>query len=110
MSGIRGTKVVLTRLETLDLERIHSWKNDISLLEQLKGYPLLSTVQDTEDWLKRNNNDRNQVLFGIREKEDNLVGVARLMFIDWISRNTELSIYLGDTGAKGKGLGKETVQ
>lgn len=109
MKGLHGNNIYLAAIEEEELSNIHKWKNDIALLDDVKGYHILSTNADVKEWYTRNTKDKNQVLLGIYTSKNDFIGIARLMFIDWISKTTELGIYIGEKDFKGKGHGKEAV-
>lgn len=106
-----GEHVYLCGLEEPDVIAIHAWKNDLALVEQLLARPMPVTMAEVEAWLRTNQADKNQVLLGIHLNEGNaLVGVARLMFIDWLGRSCELGIWIGADGQRGKGLGGDSLR
>ena len=104
-------RVCLQVIETSDLEKIYTWKNDFELSNLIMSHPLPFSNHQIHEWFERNQDDRNQVLFGIYFVENHqIVGIIRLMFIDWISSNAELGIYIGDAEMRNKGIGKEAIQ
>lgn len=50
------------------------------------------------------------VLFGIRSREQGLVGHVGLFTIDWVARHAALRILIGGEGARGKGWGTEATR
>jgi UDP-4-amino-4,6-dideoxy-N-acetyl-beta-L-altrosamine N-acetyltransferase len=109
--GINGNKVILKVLEERDLDKIFRWKNNIELSRLVKAHPLPVAMYEMGEWFKRNQSDKNQILWGIYEKRSTkLIGIVRLMFINWVSKNAEFGIFIGDKGYTGKGIGKEVLQ
>jgi len=109
--GIRGTRIYLDVLNEKELEIISKWKNDLDLLKSIKAHPLPTAMYEMEKWFKRNQSDKNQILWGIHEvRSGDLIGIVRLMFIDWISSSTEFGICIGEKNYRNKGLGEETVK
>ena len=109
--GLIGKNISLKALEEKDLDKIFAWKNNYELANLIKTHPLPVARYEIEEWLKRNQSDKNQILWGIYDlKSDELLGIARLMFIDWISSNAEFGIFIGSKSGRGKGLGKETTK
>ena len=109
--GMLGSKAYLKVLEERDLERIFRWKNNYELCALIKAYPLPIARHETEEWFKKNQSDKNQILLGIFELESKeLIGIVRLMFIDWVSSVAELGIFIGDESARGKGIGREATK
>ncbi len=108
--GLRGRLVCLKVIEAQDIEQLYEWKNEYELATLIKAYPLPLTRHEIDEWVKKNQSDKNQVFLGVfLLKGLALVGVARLKYIDRISANTELGIYIGDKDHRGKGLGKEAL-
>ena len=109
--GKLDNQVYLQVIEISDLEKIYKWKNDFELSNLIMSHPLPFSTHQIHGWFDRNQDDRNQVLFGIYLLEHHqIVGIVRLMFIDWISSNAELGIYIGDAEMRNKGIGKKAIQ
>lgn len=109
--GLIGNRVYLSFIKESDLEKILIWKNN-KLLNDLIGNSY-TPVSEFEiiDWYKKNQIDKNQVLFGIYDKDSKeILGIIRLMFINWVNRNSELGIYIGDCDRKNNGLGRESLE
>jgi RimJ/RimL family protein N-acetyltransferase len=108
---LQGERVYLSPLEESDLDQLHGWKNDLTLASQILARPFPTTRDEIGAWHKTNQADKNQVLLAIRPIGTNdLIGIARLMFIDWLGRTCELGIFIGPGERRGKGLGKEVVR
>lgn len=106
--------VFLKPLVIEDAELIYQWKNDISLVHLLMSKPIPVSLDETKEWLDRTLKDKNQITLGIKinqvdSKEELLIGVIRLMFIDWINRKSELGIYIGNEKYRGIGIGKKAI-
>jgi len=109
--GIIGTKTFLKALEEKDLDKVFRWKNNIELSRLVKAHPFPVAKHEMREWYKRNQSDKNQILWGIYEvQKRSLIGIVRLMFIDWISKTAEFGIYIGDRTHTGKGIGKEVLK
>lgn len=109
---VTGRHVSLGPIKRAGLSEICKWKNDSSLARQILAHPIPCAETEMEGWFQKNQADKNQVLFGIyrNNKSQQIVGIARLMFIDWVSRTAELGIYLGDNQSRGKGLGSDALR
>jgi RimJ/RimL family protein N-acetyltransferase len=103
--------VVLAPLSETHLERLTSWKNDAALARQIAAHPAQFSDSQVREWMQRQASDPNQVFLGIFAQTDGaVIGVARLMFIDWVSGVAELGIFIGDGIARGRGLGQAAVR
>lgn len=108
---LSGDQVCLKTLEDKDLEYIYKWKNDWELSRLIKAYPLPIARYEIQEWLKKNYSDKNQIFLGIYLKDYvSIIGVVRLKYIDWISRNAELGLYIGEDKYRSRGLGKEALK
>jgi RimJ/RimL family protein N-acetyltransferase len=54
-------------------------------------------------------NPPNDLMFGITTKDNKLLGVCGLTYINWKNSSAEASIYIGDSDWQGKGVGKESL-
>lgn len=110
-AGLVGSQVCLRSIEDADIERLYRWKNDFELAALIKAYPAPLARFEIEEWFRKNQSDKNQVFFGVYLRESaEFIGVVRLRYIDRISSNTELGIYIGERSGRGRGLGKEVMQ
>jgi|688.fasta_scaffold301595_2 RimJ/RimL family protein N-acetyltransferase len=108
-SKIRTT-VELSAVSVSDLSSILQWRNDIDLAASMTATPIPSTMQQVEAWYASTSNDRNQVLLGIHHPDSKqLIGLFRLMYIDWISRVAELGVYIGPREYRNGGRGTQSM-
>ena len=109
--AMREPAVFLAPLGASHLARLAAWKNDRNLAHQIAAHPALFSDAAVHAWMDHHAADPNQVFLGIFERGDGqVIGVARLMFIDWISGVAELGIFIGDVGARGRGQGRAALQ
>lgn len=99
---IHGAKVKFRVIERDDLPRLRDWRNSPAIRRRIREFRLLSLV-DQERWSESLHNDRHTIMFDVLDEKDTLIGVAGLTYIDWKDRRAEVSIYVGDEGAQGKG-------
>jgi RimJ/RimL family protein N-acetyltransferase len=103
-------------LRNIDLKnagKIAEWKSDPILSKKILSIYKETSIEEAEDWIKKNSADKNQVLLGIYLLENDhyvLIGVARLMFIDFMNKNSELGIYIGDQNYYGFGYGETSLK
>jgi len=105
-------KVVLDKMKSEDANLIAKWKSNPVLSGQIMSDFNTTTVEQARDWININTNDPNQRLLGIYfeiESKKVLLGVARLMFIDFVTRIAEFGIYIGDNNYRNMGVGKEAL-
>jgi RimJ/RimL family protein N-acetyltransferase len=105
-------RIVLEKISLEDSDRIAKWKSDPTLATLIMSNSNAVSDSDAKDWIQRNSSDPNQRLNGIYLENDcskELLGITRLMFIDFVSEVAELGIYLGDETKRGIGLGKKAM-
>lgn len=107
-------EVYLDKIKKCDANKIVEWKSDKELSEMILSKPVNISTFEAEKWIEKNSNDNNQKLFGIYiNKKDNhseIVGITRLMFIDFDSGVAELGIYIGNKEIRGQGVGTNSLK
>jgi RimJ/RimL family protein N-acetyltransferase len=107
----------MIELGTLTIDSTSSvgkWKANRKLASEIMSVPREYDRNETESWISKNSNDPNQKLFGIYYTNNNaknaeLIGIYRLMFIDFESRVAEIGLYIGEASFQSKGLGKQVM-
>lgn len=105
---IRGKKVVFRAIEREDLKQLRDWRNSQDIRQRTREYRLLS-MENQERWFQGLHDDRNTVMFAVTDENKKLIGVVGLTYIDWKNRRAEVSIYIGDEAAQGKGYGFDAL-
>lgn len=105
---IRGKKVVLRAIEREDLPTLRDWRNDAEIRKRTREYRLLN-MGNQERWFNSLHDDRNTIMFAVTDRRGKLIGVVGLTYIDWKNRRAEVSIYIGDKEAQGKGHGFDAL-
>ena len=106
-SSTPAAEVFLRALEMDDLDRLHRWHNDPALYESLVGTFRSVSRSAEEEWLrKRVAYSTQEENFAICTRADaRHIGNAYLRDIDWVSRNANVSIFIGDTEQRHRGHG-----
>jgi ribosomal-protein-alanine N-acetyltransferase len=87
----------LNNISQQDKQKFIQWKADIELCDLIMSKPMNLSLEKLEEWIKNNSNDSNQYFKSVYRVSDNkLIGLARLMFIDQVSRIAEVGLYIGD--------------
>mgnify|MGYP001266305344 CR=1 FL=1 len=110
------SEVFLADLDENSANKVAEWKSDNNLSELIMSEFKLTTIETAKDWIRKNSKMDSQILRGIyvKDKESlnrtvELVGVCRLMFIDFESRICELGIYIGNKSFRGRGIGEKAI-
>jgi RimJ/RimL family protein N-acetyltransferase len=91
------------------LTQLRDWRNDPEIRTRTREFRLLS-LENQERWYKGLHDDRNTIMFAVTEEGGKLIGVVGLTYNDWKNRRAEVSIYIGDLGAQGKGYGFDALR
>lgn len=104
--------VILKRIQIEDAPKIAVWKSDADLSKLILSKHSPTSLAEARVWVKKNSEDQNQSLLGIYidgEKTE-IIGVSRLMFIDYESLVAEFGFYIGEAKWRGKGFGKRVLR
>ena len=87
----------LNILDKNDKQKFKEWKRNIELCDLIMSDPVNLNSDQLEYWIIKNSNDSNQYFKSVhRASDNNLIGLARLMFIDNVSRIAEVGLYIGN--------------
>lgn len=109
--------VYLRALDIEDLDRMHTWHNDSELYEMHGGPFRFISRQATRTWLEHktsfsaNGTTADEINLAMCVNgTDKHIGNIYLRQINWISRNAELRIFIGDPNERSKGYGKSAIR
>ncbi|OEH94443.1 GNAT family N-acetyltransferase [Bacillus solimangrovi] len=104
-------RICLQKMTMKDIEKYHSWKNDIDVMTNTSPYLDTYTFEETEEFVTNvilnNSNSKSYII--IDTETNKSIGVTSLVNIDWKNRNAECIIDIGEKDYWGKGLGKEAL-
>ena len=91
-----GSLVVLTAVERSDLKQLMDWRNNSNFRKHFREYRELNMAAQ-ELWFEQKVlNDPSTMMFSIRRLTDNeLLGCCGFVYINWVHRNADLSLYIG---------------
>jgi [ribosomal protein S5]-alanine N-acetyltransferase len=96
----------LTSLSTQDKYKFIKWKKDLQLCDLIMSSPVELTIDGVNEWIYKNSNDANQFFKSVVRVEDKqVIGLARLMFIDNVAKHAEIGLYIGDSIDRSKNAG-----
>lgn len=107
---ISGDLVVIKGITKDSAKDIYNWVNKEELREFTGTiYPVSEYEHD--EWIKNQFSYNNRKLFLICDKSnDKNIGTIGIKNIDWINRNAEIFISIGDYPQNGSGYGAEAVK
>ncbi|MGI0010514.1 MAG: GNAT family N-acetyltransferase [Nitrosopumilaceae archaeon] len=92
---LEGKLVNFRSLEDNDLVKLRDWRNSKHVKRTTREYRLLNMFNQ-KLWFEslHKQNPPKDIMFGIINKKNSLIGVCGLTYIDWKNRRAEISIYL----------------
>lgn len=93
---IKGKIVGLAGVERGDLKQLMDWRNNIEFRKHFREYRELNMAKQ-EQWFDQSvMDDPKTIMFSIRRLSDNvLLGCCGFVYINWIHRHADLSLYIG---------------
>tara|TARA_B100001175_G_scaffold222794_1_gene189794 strand:- start:4122 stop:4646 length:525 start_codon:yes stop_codon:yes gene_type:complete len=92
---IKGKKIILKAVETEDLDKLKDWRNNPIFRKNFREHRELNSINQ-DIWLKKMSKSSNDYMFSVFEsKTQTLIGACGLLYIDWVIRSADLSIYIG---------------
>lgn len=100
----------LNKINQQDKQKFIEWKGNIELCDLIMSTPVNLSMVQLDYWIKNNSNDTNQYFKAVHRVSDNkLIGLARLMFVDKVSRIAEVGLYIGDIEDRNGKYGTEIL-
>ena len=92
---LKGKFINLRSLEEDDLKTLKDWRNMEHVRKTTREFRLLDTIHQ-KNWFEsiQKNNPPREIMFGILDKRNKLIGVTGLTYVDWKNRHAEISIYM----------------
>ena len=86
----------LVAIEREDLKQLRDWRNNADFRKHFREYRELN-MANQEDWFeKKVMKDPTTMMFSVRRLSDNeLIGVCGFVYINWVHRHADLSLYIG---------------
>ena len=110
---INGNLVALSAVEKEDLRQFRDWRNNPNFNKHFREYRQLS-MRHQEQWFEEKIiTDPGTMMFSIRRMDDGeLLGCCGFVYINWIYRHADLSLYIGwdDTYIDNNGYAEESCR
>jgi [ribosomal protein S5]-alanine N-acetyltransferase len=102
-------------LEILSEENVspdyHQWMNDYEITRFLESRWKYQTRDSVLDYIRYINKSENDVLFGMFLLNDKKhIGNIKIGSINWVHRNADVGLLIGDRNAWGKGYGTDAIR
>jgi RimJ/RimL family protein N-acetyltransferase len=93
----KGKLVLLRAIEEKDLVQLKLWRNEESFKMHFREYLEINDFSQKRWFENEVNNNNHVIMFSIVDiKDEVLLGCCGLTYINWIHRNADLSLYIGD--------------
>lgn len=93
---IKGNIVYLTSIEREDLEILRNWRNREDFRKYFREYREISKDMQEKWYQTKVLSDQSTIMFSIHDSLTNeLVGCCGLCYINWVNKNSDLSLYIG---------------
>ena len=105
---VQGKELDLTVLTVEDVSQSawYQWLNDEQTTQAMGHHYFPNTKESQMAFLETLNRSRDRLQLGIWPKgSQSIIGVVSLQKIDFINRNAELAILVGQSEYRGKGMG-----
>jgi len=105
---MKDKRVSLRALGVEDLDRTLAWVNDVEVT-RYTGTLFPISASEHKLWYEELLRDRSRRMFAVVTSDGKHIGNVGLRGIDWVARNAEVVVYIGDGEFRGKGYGTEAV-
>jgi RimJ/RimL family protein N-acetyltransferase len=93
---LKGKIVNLASVEKEDLKQLMGWRNNPEFRKYFREYRELNFSMQKNWYEQHVVNNPNTIMFSVRRNKDNLLlGCCGLVYINWLHRHCDLSLYIG---------------
>jgi len=110
---LKGKKVGLTSIEREHLKQLMDWRNKPECRKHYREYRELNTAMQERWYEEKVLKDPATIMFSIKRlKDDELLGCCGLVYVNWVHRYADLSLYIGwnDSYIDNKGYAEESCR
>lgn len=91
---LRGERIQLRAIEREDLSLMRDWRNLPEFRRNFREYRELSML-DQNRWLDRISGSATDFMFMIELADRTPIGVCGLVYVHWVLRSADISLYIG---------------
>lgn len=93
---LKGKLVGLAAVEREDLAILRDWRNNTDFRKHFREYRELNMVNQERWFTEKVQSDPTTMMFSIRDLKNNeLLGCCGFVYINWVHRHADLSLYIG---------------
>tara|TARA_B100001093_G_scaffold62757_1_gene52720 strand:+ start:3659 stop:4189 length:531 start_codon:yes stop_codon:yes gene_type:complete len=105
--NVMNKNISIREIELSDIKTINTWRNDQQEIELLCTNFRFINEEIDQDWYKNYIKNRfENIRLAICSNNNELIGLLYILNIDYINRNAEFSIWIGNLTYRGKGYGE----
>ncbi len=110
---LNGEHISFRQMKSEDLDLINEWHNNANYKYSAMMHPYPVTIQQEEDWMNSvvSSTSNKNIYFSVIDNETSrLLGFTGLTNINYVNRNANPLIVIGEHETHGKGIGTEILQ
>jgi RimJ/RimL family protein N-acetyltransferase len=93
---LKGEKISLYSVESGDLQQLMDWRNNPDFRKYFREFRELNMAQQIKWFEEKVIKDNTTLMFSVRRNSDNeLLGCCGFVYINWVHRHADLSLYIG---------------
>lgn len=102
-----GEKCYLAPLDTSEADIVAKWSNDMEMSIKTGDISDIITYNHQKDYLEGMNGPSGYAFYIVEKSTDKVIGIARLMRINFIYRNAVMGMFIGEKSNRNHGIGTE---
>lgn len=106
---IVGDICYLSPVDNSEAEKVGKWSNDIEIASRTGDISDMITFDEQRKYLENMNHSKGYAFFIIRLSDDEVIGIARLLRIDFIHKKAIMGMFIGEKNNRSKGVGTEAT-
>ncbi|MTI69053.1 MAG: GNAT family N-acetyltransferase [Firmicutes bacterium] len=107
---LKGEKCFLSPVDSSEVKKVTKWSNDIEVSIKTGDISDMITYELQKDYLENMTSSRGYGFYIVREVDDEVIGIARLMRVNLINKNAVMGMFIGDESSRSKGIGTESMK
>lgn len=107
---IVGEKCYLSPVDGNEAEKVAKWSNDIEVAIRTGDISDMISYDVQKEYLINMNNSRGYAFYIVRAEDNEVIGIGRLMRINYINRNAVMGMFIGERSNRNRGIGSEATK
>ncbi|MDD2537656.1 MAG: GNAT family protein [Candidatus Absconditabacteria bacterium] len=108
---VMGEKIYLSPLNVEDAEKLTAWMNDPEIAKNITSQSKVISLNSERARIEAITKTTDEYTFAIIEKSENkILGTIGFAHVNWVHRNAEIGISIGEKEYHGKGYGTDAMK